>query len=82
VFISGELGHAKPDPEIFRHALRWSGQAAQDCLFVGDDPVNDIAPAASLGFVTAWRERWAWPAELPPPTYRLPSIAALERVCA
>jgi len=82
VFISGELGIAKPDPEIFQRALRWSGQAAVDCVFVGDDPVNDIAPAAALGFATAWRERDAWPSELPPPTHRLASLAALEQVCA
>ena len=82
VFISGELGIAKPDPEIFQRALRWSGQAAADCVFVGDDPVNDIAPAAALGFATAWRERDAWPSELATPTHRLASIAALEQVCA
>jgi putative hydrolase of the HAD superfamily len=82
VFISGELGVAKPAPAIFERALQWSGQAAADCLFVGDDPVNDIAPAAALGLVTAWRERDPWPSELPPPTHRLPSIAALERACA
>ena len=82
VFISGELGVAKPAPEIFRHALRWSGQAAADCLFVGDDPVNDIAPAAALGLVTAWRERDAWPSQLAPPTHRLASIEALAQVCA
>ena len=82
VFISGELGIAKPSPEIFHHALRWSGQAAASCLFVGDDPINDIAPAAALGIATAWRERDAWPSELPSPTFRLPSITALEQVCA
>lgn len=82
VFISGELGIAKPAPEMFQHALRWSGQAAADCLFVGDDPVNDIAPAAALGLVTAWRERCAWPSGLAPPTHRLPSLAALEHVWA
>jgi len=82
VFISGELGLAKPAPEIFQRALAWSGQAAADCLFVGDDPLNDMAPAAALGFVTAWRERDAWPSELAPPTHRLSSIAALEQVCA
>jgi putative hydrolase of the HAD superfamily len=82
VFISGELGIAKPDPEIFQRALRWSGQAAADCLFVGDDPINDIAPAAALGLVTAWRTRDDWPSGLTPPAHRLPSLAALEHVCA
>ena len=82
VFISGELGVAKPAPEIFQHALRRSGQAAVDCLFVGDDPLHDIVPAAALGLVTAWRERCAWPPELAPPVHRLTSIQALEQVCA
>jgi len=82
VFISGELGVAKPGHEIFQRALRWSGQAAADCLFVGDDPANDIAPAAALGLVTAWREREPWPAEQQPPTHRLSSIDALEQLCA
>jgi putative hydrolase of the HAD superfamily len=82
VFISSELGIAKPAPEIFQHALRWSGQAAADCLFVGDDPINDIAPAAALGLATAWRERDAWPPELAPPSHRLRSITELAQVCA
>ncbi|HEX4418580.1 MAG TPA: HAD family hydrolase [Kofleriaceae bacterium] len=82
VFISGELGVAKPDPEIFWRALRWSGQTAADCLFVGDDPVNDIAPAAALGLVTAWRARDPWPSELAPPAHPLGSLAELERLCA
>jgi HAD superfamily hydrolase (TIGR01509 family) len=82
VFLSGELGVAKPSPEIFQHALRWSGQAAADCLFVGDSPFDDIAPAAALGLVTAWRTRDdAWPAELAPPVHRVSSIAALGEVC-
>lgn len=82
VFISGELGVAKPDPEIFQRALKWSGQAAGDCLFVGDDPINDIAPAAALGIVTAWRAREAWPTELAPPANQLASLAELEQLCA
>jgi len=82
VFISGELGCEKPAPEIFQHALRWAGQPASQCLFVGDDPVLDIQPAAALGLTTAWRARTAWPAELAPPTHQLGSLAALEQVCA
>jgi putative hydrolase of the HAD superfamily len=82
VFISGELGIAKPDPAIFQRALTWSGQAAGDCLFVGDDPINDIAPAAALGIVTAWRAREAWPSELAPPANQLASLAELEQICA
>jgi putative hydrolase of the HAD superfamily len=82
VFVSGELGEAKPDAAIFRRALAWGGAAPADCLFVGDDPVNDIAPAATLGMATAWRAREAWPATLAPPTHVLGAITELARLVA
>jgi HAD superfamily hydrolase (TIGR01509 family) len=65
VFVSGELGVAKPAPELFRHALAWSELPASECIFVGDDPHRDLAPAAVLGMVTCWRIRGdaRWPAE-------------------
>jgi putative hydrolase of the HAD superfamily len=78
VFVSGELGMAKPALAIFDRALRWTEHAPAEVLFVGDDPVIDLAPAASLGMATAWRRRdHAWPTELAAPTYRIDSIAEL-----
>jgi putative hydrolase of the HAD superfamily len=78
VFVSGEVGQAKPALGIFERALRWTELAAADVLFVGDDPVIDLAPAASLGMATAWRLRGhAWPHELAPPTHRIESITEL-----
>jgi putative hydrolase of the HAD superfamily len=78
VFVSGEIGTAKPALAIFERALRWTEHAPADVLFVGDDPVIDLAPAASLGMATAWRCRdHAWPAELAAPTHRIDSIAEL-----
>ena len=77
VFVSGELGITKPALGIFERALKWTEHAPADVLFVGDDPVIDLAPAASLGMPTAWRVRGAWPRELAPPTHRITSIAEL-----
>lgn len=78
VFVSSELGVAKPAPAIFEQALAWTGVAASECVFVGDDPTNDLAPAAALGMATAWLPRAPWPAELPmSPTYTIASIGAL-----
>jgi putative hydrolase of the HAD superfamily len=82
VFVSHEVGSTKPEPAIFERALRWTEQPAAEVLFVGDEPVIDLAPAAALGMATAWRARAGWPAELPPPTYRLARIAELAEVCA
>ncbi|MDQ3335279.1 MAG: HAD family hydrolase [Myxococcota bacterium] len=77
VFVSGELGSDKPALEIFERALRWTEHAAADVLFVGDDPVIDLAPAALLGMATAWRARGSWPRELALPTHRIESITEL-----
>jgi putative hydrolase of the HAD superfamily len=49
VFLSSELGADKPDPEIYRRALRLSGARPNETLHVGDDPVRDWEGAASAG---------------------------------
>ena len=49
VFLSSELGADKPDPEIFRRALRWSNARPAETLHVGDDPVRDWEAARSAG---------------------------------
>ncbi|MCZ8517498.1 HAD-IA family hydrolase [Paenibacillus filicis] len=42
VIVSTEVGLEKPDPEIFRLALRESGLAPGEVLYVGDHDRNDI----------------------------------------
>lgn len=49
VFLSSELGADKPDPEIFRRALRLSGARPNETLHVGDDPVRDWQGAEAAG---------------------------------
>ena len=49
VFLSSELGADKPDPEIYRRALKLSGAKAEETLHVGDDPVRDWEAAAAAG---------------------------------
>jgi 2-haloacid dehalogenase len=49
--ISGEVGHAKPDPEIFQILLERIGKPAHACLFI-DDAMPNIEQAQNLGFVT------------------------------
>jgi putative hydrolase of the HAD superfamily len=77
VFVSNELGSAKPARAIFEHALAWSGVAPSECLFGGDDPINDIAPAAAMGMSTAWLPRGPWLGPPLAPTYTIASIAQL-----
>ena len=49
VFLSSELGADKPDPEIYRRALRLSGARPNETLHVGDDPERDWKGATAAG---------------------------------
>jgi putative hydrolase of the HAD superfamily len=57
VFLSSELGADKPDPEIYRRALKLSGLQPNETLHVGDDPVRDWEGAASAGLPVFRLER-------------------------
>jgi putative hydrolase of the HAD superfamily len=46
---SAELGHAKPDPAIFAHALRLAGAPAGSALHAGDSLDADVAGALAAG---------------------------------
>lgn len=81
VFVSAELGAAKPAAAIFERALRWTEAAPHEVLFAGDDPIVDLAPAATHGMVAVWRVRGEWPRWLAPPAHRIESVAALEALC-
>ena len=48
-FISSELGADKPNPEIFRHALKLMRLNANEVLHVGDDPERDWKAAKEAG---------------------------------
>lgn len=51
IFISSELGADKPDPEIFRRALKIMQLNADEVLHVGDDPERDWKAAAAAGLL-------------------------------
>lgn len=50
--FSSDGPHVKPAPALFRRALDQLGLPAGRVLFVGDDPLRDIAGAAALGMST------------------------------
>ena len=58
VAISGKLGVAKPDPEIFRVALAEAGADPAATLHVGDQPVNDVAAARAVGITPVLIDRF------------------------
>lgn len=46
-------GSSKPELKIFHAALAKQPHAPSECLYVGDNPKNDIEPAKGLGLKTA-----------------------------
>jgi 2-haloacid dehalogenase len=49
--LSGEVGHVKPDPEIFCIMLKKIGKPPEECLFI-DDSLTNINQAQKMGFAT------------------------------
>jgi len=49
IFISSEIGADKPDPEIFRRALKLIELKPDEVLHVGDDPERDWEAASAAG---------------------------------
>lgn len=47
--ISGEVGHVKPEPEIYQIMLDKIGRPARECLFI-DDSLANIHQAQDMGF--------------------------------
>ena len=56
--ISGEVGAAKPDPAIFRHALARLGVAPERVTMVGDSWENDVLGALGSGMAAVWLNRY------------------------
>jgi putative hydrolase of the HAD superfamily len=54
VLISEEVGIRKPDPRIFRMGLEKLAVNASEAIFIGDNPVLDVAGAMAVGIRAVW----------------------------
>ena len=54
VFISEELGVAKPDRAYFDRCLREIGAAPEDCIVIGDSLTSDMLGAQNAGLCSVW----------------------------
>jgi len=59
VVPSLEIGHEKPDPEIFRIATEHLGVPADRTAHVGDDPLDDLQGARMFGMAAVLLNRGA-----------------------
>jgi len=63
-----DVGAAKPDRRCFQRLLTELRLDATEVLYVGDDPLLDVAAACAAGLHTAWmnRSQLTWPASVQP----------------
>lgn len=50
--FSYNIGTIKPDPKMFKEALKRAGCRPEESLMIGDNPKDDIVPARKLGINT------------------------------
>lgn len=79
IVISDDHGWRKPHPKIFSDTLELLQVAAQDALFVGDSPYDDVMGAKRAGFDSAWVNAAgvAFPQGIPTPDYTVRAIPEL-----
>jgi HAD superfamily hydrolase (TIGR01549 family) len=75
ILVSETVGVRKPDPAIFQRALNETGCTAADTWMIGDNLINDIGGAATLGCSTIWISHGrSQPQDDPHPTLSVPTI--------
>jgi putative hydrolase of the HAD superfamily len=60
ILISEWEGISKPDPRLFQRALDQMKVLANESVFVGDHPINDIQAARNIGMKTIWKKDVAY----------------------
>ena len=56
IISSGLVGVSKPKAEIFKLTAAKLGVTAQECIYVGDHPINDVQGALGAGMSAVWME--------------------------
>jgi len=57
IFISDEIGISKPNIKLYQYVCNELNLLPQEVMYVGDDPVNDIDPAKTVGMITVLSRR-------------------------
>ncbi|MCH4827250.1 HAD family hydrolase [Planococcus halocryophilus] len=60
ILVSEWEGIKKPDPEIFKRALRKLDVSPKHSIFVGDHPENDVKAAQNIGMKGIWKNDSQW----------------------
>jgi len=57
IFITDQIGIGKPNVKLYKNAYNSLGFKAEECMYVGDNPIADIDPPKTLGMITALNRR-------------------------
>lgn len=63
---SETIGFRKPHPRIYEDILEKLNVAPSEVIYVGDDALNDVAPARAMGMVSIWYRHKEGDVELEP----------------
>ena len=82
IIVSEVAGYKKPDPRIFRDALKLTRLSSpEEVMFVGDNPRADIDGANRFGMKTAWVRRGRqFPDDLQPPDHIIDHVSELTNI--
>lgn len=56
ILISEWEGLRKPDPALFHRALKNLSVRAEEAIYVGDHPDNDVRASRAIGMTAIWKE--------------------------
>ncbi|WP_414840922.1 HAD family hydrolase [Enterococcus saccharolyticus] len=62
IFISSQVGIAKPDVRLFRHVEQAMSLVPEETTYIGDSYANDIVGAKDAGWQAIWLNRRQHPA--------------------
>ena len=60
ILVSEAEGIKKPHPEIFERALQRLDVKAEECLYIGDHPENDVLGSEQVGILGVWKKDSFW----------------------
>jgi len=57
IFITDQIGISKPNPKLYEKPLTALGLEPSRCMYVGDNPTQDIDPPNKIGMITVRNRR-------------------------
>ncbi|WP_130859472.1 HAD family hydrolase [Gracilibacillus phocaeensis] len=60
ILVSEWEGMKKPDPDIFKKTLSQLQVSAEESMYVGDHPENDVQAARDIGMFGVWKKDAQW----------------------